>query len=43
MHLIALFRVKNPHQRCLPAEVKYRNEPKQLMPKSDDLSRSLDI
>ena len=28
MHLITLFRVMNPHQRCLHAEVKYRNEPK---------------
>ena len=31
----------NPHQRCL--QVKYRNEPKQVMPKSEDLSRSLEI
>ena len=31
----------NPHQRCLQAEVKYWNEPKQVMPKSEDLSRSL--
>ena len=29
----------NPHQ----AKVKYRNEPKQEMPKSEDLSRSLEI
>ena len=43
MHLITLFRVMNPHQRCLQAKVKYRNEPKQVMPKSDDLSRSLEI
>ena len=33
----------NPHQRCLQAKVKYRNEPKQAMPKSEDLSRSLEI
>ena len=33
----------NPHQRCLQAKVKYRNEPKQVMPKSEDLSRSLEI
>ena len=33
----------NPHQRCLQAKVKYRNEPKQVMPKSEDLSRSLKI
>ena len=33
----------NPHQRCLQATVKYRNEPKQVMPKSTDLSRSLEI
>ena len=43
MHLITLFRVMNPHQRCLHANVKYRNEPKQAMPKSKDLSRSLEI
>ena len=43
MHLITLFRVMNPHQRCLQAKVKYRNEPKQVMPKSEDLSRSLEI
>ena len=43
MHLITLFRVMNPHQRCLQAKVKYRNEPKQVMPKSGDLSRSLEI
>ena len=40
MHLITLFRVMNPHQRCLQAKVKYRNEPKQVMPKSEDLNRS---
>ena len=39
--MITLFRVRNPHQRCL--QVKYRNEPKQVMPKSEDLSRSLEI
>ena len=33
----------NPHQRCSQAKVKYRNEPKQVMPKSEDLSRSLEI
>ena len=33
----------NPHQRCLQAKVKYRNEPKQVMPKNEDLSRSLEI
>ena len=38
-----LFWVMNPHQRCLHAKVKYRNEPKQVMPKSEDLSRSLEI
>ena len=43
MHRITLFRVMNPHQRCLQAKVKYRNEPKQVMPKSEDLSRSLEI
>ena len=43
MHLITLFRVRNPHQRCLQAQ--YRNEPKQVMPKSEDPSsyRSLEI
>ena len=33
----------NPHQRCLQAKVKYWNEPKQVMPKSEDQSRSLEI
>ena len=33
----------NPHQRCLQAKVKYRNEPKHVMPKSEDLSMSLEI
>ena len=43
MHLITLFRVMNPHQRCLQAEVKTRFEPKQVMPKSKDLSRSIEM
>ena len=40
-----LFRVMNPHQRCLEAKVENWNEPKQVMPKSNakDLSRSLEI
>ena len=38
-----LFRIMNPHQRCLQAKVKYRNELKQVMPKSEYLSRSLEI
>ena len=33
----------SPHQRSLQAKVKYRNEPKQVMPKSEDLSRSLEL
>ena len=35
----------NPHQRCLQAKVKNQNERKQVhvMPKSQDLSRSLEI
>ena len=33
----------NPHQRCLQAKVKKRNEPKQVMQKSQDLSRSLEL
>ena len=33
----------NPHQRCLHAKVKNRNEPKQVMAKSQDLCRSLEI
>ena len=37
-----LFRVMND-QRWLQAKVKYQNEPKQVMPKSEDLSRSLEI
>ena len=43
MDVITLFRVMNPHQRCLQAKVKKHNEPKQVMPKSQDLSRSLKI
>ena len=38
MHLITLFRVMNPHQKFLKAKDKYRNEPRQVMPKSEDLS-----
>ena len=38
-----LFRVMNPHQRSLQAKVKNWNELKQVMPKSQDLSRSLEI
>ena len=41
--MITLFRVMNPHQRYLQAKVKIWNEPKQVMPKSEDLSRSLEI
>ena len=35
----------NPHQRCLQAKIKNQNEQKQVhvMPKSQDLSRSLEI
>ena len=33
----------NPHQRCFQVKVKYRNELKQVMPKSEDPSRSLEI
>ena len=43
MHLRTLFRVMNPHQRYIQAKVKYQNESKQVMPKSEDLSRSLEI
>ena len=42
MYLITLFRVLYHHQRCLQANVENRNEPKHVMPKSKDLSRSLD-
>ena len=31
----------NPHQRYLQAKVKNRNEPKQVMPKSQDLSMQI--
>ena len=41
--MITPFRVMNPHQRCLQAKVKYRNEPKHIMPKSEDIGRSLEI
>ena len=41
--LIQMHLVMNPHQRCLQAKVKYRNEPKQVMPKSEDPRRSLEI
>ena len=40
MHLITIIRVMNPHHRYLQAKVKLRNEPKQVMPKIEDLSRS---
>ena len=43
MHMITLFWVMNPHQRCLQAKVNYRNEPKQVVPKCEDISRSLVI
>ena len=43
MHLTTLFRVMNPHQRCLQANVENWNDPKQVMLKSDNLSRSLTI
>ena len=33
----------NPLKRCLHAKVKYWNEPKQVMPKSKHISRSLEI
>ena len=33
----------NHHQRCLQAKVKSRNKSKQVMPKSEDLSRSSEI
>ena len=38
LHDNAIFQVMNPQ-----AKVKYRIEPKQVMPKSEDLSRSLEI
>ena len=43
MHQLTLFRVMNPHKRCLQAKVENWNGPKQVMPKSEDLSRSLEI
>ena len=43
MHLVMLFWVMNPQQRCFKAKVKNLNEPKQVMPKSQDLSKSLEI
>ena len=43
MHLITLFWAMNPHQRCLPAKVKYRNESQQVTPKHPDLSGSIEI
>ena len=45
MHPNTLYRVINPHQRCidLHATDKNRNETKQVMPKSEDLIRSLEI
>ena len=33
----------NPHQRCLQAKSNIRMSQKQVMPKSEDLSRSLEI
>ena len=41
--MITLFRVMNPHQRCLQATVINWNEPKQVVPKSEYLSSSLEI
>ena len=32
-----------PHQICLQAKVKHRNEPKQAVPKSEHPSRSLEM
>ena len=43
MHLITLFRIMNPHQRCLQVKSNSRMSQKQVMPKSEDLSRSLEI
>ena len=40
---VTLFRVLNPHHRCLHAKVKNRNEPKEVMPKNQDLIKSLEI
>ena len=41
--MITLFRVINPHQRCLQAKVTQWNEPKQVKPKRVDMRRSLEI
>ena len=43
LHMITLFRVIYPNQRCLQAKVKYRNESKQVAPMSEDLCRPLEI
>ena len=43
MHLITLFWVMSPNQICLQAKVKNRNEPKHVISKSQDISRSLEI
>ena len=42
MHLITLFRIMNTYQRCLQAKVIIYNEPKQVMPKSQYLRRSIE-
>ena len=41
--MITVFWVMNPQQRCLQDKVKHWNEPNEVMPKSEDLSRSLEI
>ena len=43
MHMIALFRVMNPHQSCLKPKVKKWNGQKQVQPKKVDPSRSLEL
>ena len=43
MHPITLFRVMNPHQRCFKPKSNTGMSQKQAMPKSEDLSRSLEI
>ena len=43
MRLVTLFHVMNPHQKCLHVKVKNQNEPKEVTPKSQDLSGSLEI
>ena len=43
MHLITLLWDIDPHQRCLQAKVKNRNEPKQVMANCQHLCRSLEI